>query len=391
MRLTGLPLELASYPARAVTSSRFASLRTPLRDEYFLPRALMPLVDGPPAEVRAFIEDDNRGAILPEPIATIDGDAFYLSVKGVGASVAPYSWRPLDRRYAAELAHDRRARERLERSASDGSDRIITGELWLRGSPYGGQGWEHAATALRLSERADITSLHGFRLAPVVKVAFLPEPLEELLRSIYWYRQYRGRIVQELRLVPSNVRVYFHSRSTIGRSAGHVFDAFGVGSNERALGFEVRFVQSTVAMLTLFARTLEVDPHGGGYRGLDFHDVWLDKDAVVAPSGTVYFVDLEGIEEVTVDRSAVREKLEDQVYRSLYEMTFAYEQIEDERRRRFGGSATATSHFESVLRVALAHDPYVRLRSSGKRLEFEIRNNRQEEELYTRFQAVDRS
>jgi hypothetical protein len=390
MILAGLPIDLAEYPAEVVTNPQFAATVPAALDACYLPLAVQPLLPEAPRAIRRFIEDDNRGAILPAAVATLDGQPFYLSIKGVGAAVAPYSWRALDRGYAAELAHDPLVRARLGSSPPEGTDRTITGELWLRGSPYGGQGWEHAATALGISERADLTSIRGFLIAPVVQIARLPPALEEQLRSIYWYRQYRGRFVQEIRLVPSNVRIYFHARNTVGNNVRHVFDLFRVDSNERALVFETNFLRTTVAMLTLFARTMERASGPDEFRGLDFHDVWLDKDAVVAPNGSVYFVDLEGIDEVAVAREGVREKIEDQVYRSLYELTFAYEQIEAERIRRFGDAGGAAEHFEGLLRAALQDDPIVRLRAVGRGLEFEIRNNCQEPSLYTRFQAVDR-
>ena len=389
MRLVGQPLELTGYRAETVTNRQFRTLAPARLDRCYLPRPLVPLMDEPPQETLGFLEDDNRGAVLPDPVATLDGLEFYLSVKGVGSSVDPYSWRPLDRGYAAELAQDAGVREKLGNTPPERTDRIITGELWLRGSPYGGQGLEHAATALGISERADLTSIGGFLIAPVVKISYLPSALEEQLRQLFWYRQYRGRIVQELRLVPSNVRIYFHARNTVGENVRHVFDLFGIDSDERALRFETNFVRSAVAMLTLFARTLTPGAAASTFRGLDFHDVWLDKDAVVAPNGAVYFVDLEGIEEVAVERARVKEKIEDQVYRSLYELTFAYEQVEQERARRFGGHGSRKAHFEAILRAALVHDPVVGLREDGPRLEFLIRNNCQEESLYTRFPAVD--
>jgi hypothetical protein len=389
MKLAGSPLELAAYPAESITNRQFQEPTLSQLDRFYLPRALSLLVAETPEETQLFVEDDNRGAVLPNAIATLDGQEFFLSVKGIGSSVDPYSWRPLDRGYAAELTRDSEVRRRFQQAPPDRTDRIITGELWLRGSPYGGQGLEHASTALRISERADLTSIGGFLIAPVLKICFLPKQLEEELREIYWYRQYRGRIVQELRLVPSNVRVYFHSRNTVGNNVRHVFDLFGVESDEEAVRFETNFVRSTVAMLTLFARTMRPDESNGRFRGLDFHDVWLDKDAVVSPNGSVYFVDLEGIEEVAVERGAVREKIEDQVYRSLYELTFAYEQIEHERARRFGEAGSRQRRFEGILRSAVADDPFVRLREDGPHVEMVIRNNCQEESLYTRFQAVD--
>jgi hypothetical protein len=389
MRLTGPPLELAAYWGDTITNPQFLGSDLARLDRFYLPAALTSLMDEPVLETREFIEDDNRGAILPESIATLDGQEFYLSVKGIGSTIDPYSWKPLDRTYAAGLTEDLAVRQRLGRAPATGSDRIITGELWLRGSPYGGQGLEHATTALRVSEMAEVTSINGFLIAPVVKVCLFPPKLAEQLRGIHWYRMYRGRMVQEIRLVPSNVRIYFHAKHTVGNNVAHVFDLLGVDSNARALGFEVNFVRTTVAMLTLFARTLTLDSARGTYRGLDFHDVWLDKDAVVAPSGAVYFVDLEGIEEVAVDRKDVKEKIEDQVYRSLYELTFAYEQIERERARRFGEAGSRKRQFEWVLREALRDDPFVRLEERGTNLEMVIRNKRQEESLYTRFQAVD--
>src|SRR5207249_9590954 len=83
------------------------------------------------------------------------------------------------------------------------------------------------------------------------------------------------------------------------------------------------------------------DNGNGTYSGLDFYDVWLDKDAVLAPDGTIFWVDLEGLQAITIggmDRDDlefnIEEKMEHQIYRSLYEFMYAYEQIERERVRR---------------------------------------------------------
>ncbi|MGB6501397.1 MAG: hypothetical protein WBG19_08375 [Thermoplasmata archaeon] len=390
MKLTGTPVELDGYSAESVTNPQFGSFDISRLDRVYLPPGMRPLADEPPLETKTFIEDDNRGAIHPDPVATLDGRAFYLSVKGVGSAVDPYSNRPLDRSAAAALTDDPELRERLGRPPADRDPRLITGELWLRGSPYGGQGIEHAMTALRVSERADLTSLHGFLIAPVVKVCYLPRPIEERVRRIFWYRQYPGRIVQEIRLVPSNVRIYFHAKHTVGTSIRHLFDLFGLTRSASAVAFETNFVRSTVALLTLYARTLAFDAERGRCTGLDFHDVWLDKDAVIAPDGAVYFVDLEGIEEVALEEEFVREKIEDQIYRSLYEFMFAFEQVEQERVRRFGSPPDRRSHFERILEEALRDDPFVRLRRDGPHLEMIVRNLASKENLYLGFRMVDR-
>jgi hypothetical protein len=393
MRLTGTPVHLVPYAARTITNRRFAATDLAALDKCYLPPAMTGLSDDPPASPREFVEDDNRSAISPEPVARYDGLDYYLSVKGVGSTIDPFSSRALDRMLAATLTADPAVRRRLEAppvmTAAGESERFITGELWLRGSPYGGQGLAHAETSLRVSERAEPTALHGFQIAPVVKIAYLPPDVEARIRSIHWYRTFRGPIVQELRLVPSNVRIYFHSRTTVGSDIRHLFDLFHLDSDPRALAFELEYVRSAIAMLTLFARTLERDAAGTNYTGLDFLDVWLDKDAVLAPNGSVVFVDLEGIEPVAVERRAVVEKIEDQVYRSLYEFMFAYEQIDGERRRRFGDVGSRKLRLATIVERALAGDRYVRPVRNGDGLDLEIRNDLGDDALITAFRLVD--
>jgi hypothetical protein len=392
-RLAGSPVHLVPYSARTVTNRWFAADDLAALDLCFLPPAMTGLTDLPRGEVRSFVEDDNRSAITPEAVARYDGLDYYLSVKGIGSTVDPFSARPLDRTLVAGLVADAEIRRRLEAppvaTPSGEVDRLITGEVWLRGSPYGGQGLGHAEIALRISERADPTSIRGFRIAPVVKIAYLPLEVEGRVRSIHWYRTFRGPIVQELRLVPSNVRVYFHSRTTLGSDVRHVFDRFGLDSDAQALAFELEFVRSSVAVLTLYARTLAHHPDGRRLVGLDFLDVWLDKDAVLAPNGAVFFVDLEGIEPVAVERGEVVEKLEDQVYRSLYEFMFAYEQIDGERRRRFGDAGSRKGRLATVVARALEHDPYVRPVPADGGLDLEIRNALSDQSLYTTFRLID--
>ena len=386
-------MRLAEYPASTITNRQFRRMELPGLDRFFLPPALTGLLDDRPIAVRSFLEDDNRGAVATDPIATLDGTPFYLSVKGVGSAVDPFASRPLDRSTVERLTEDPDVRRRLAAPTvppgPDDPERFITGEVWLRGSPYGGQGLEHARVALGISERADLTSLEGFRLAPVVKIAHLPPVLEERIRALHWFRRFPGPIVQEIRLVPSNVRIYFHGKQTLGMGVRDVFDTFRLDSAHKALRFEVAYLRSTVALLTLFARTLRFDAARDRYYGLDFHDVWLDKDAVVAPDGTVYFVDLEGIEEEGLDRDRVREKIEDQVFRSLYEFLFAYEQIDQERRRRFGGPESRKAQLVALLERALAEDRYVRLAAEVRPAALEIRNALADEGLYTNFPLVD--
>jgi hypothetical protein len=122
---------------------------------------------------------------------------------------------------------------------------------------------------------------------------------------------------------------------------------------------------------------------------LDFYDVWLDKDAVLAPDGTVYFVDLEGLEWITVQAKNVHEKIDDQIYRSLYEFMYAYEQIERERTARFGPMLDRKAQFEYILREALRDDEVVNLSLEGQSLELVVGNILGEKPLTKNFPMID--
>jgi hypothetical protein len=388
MRMKGLPMVLNSYGAQDVITNRhFREFSMKEFENVYLPESMAPFTDEEPSGSREFIVDDNRGAVSASPFMRIDGTDFHLSVKGVGSTTNPFSRELFDKAEIGGLVKDPKLRERIVNS-KDIAPRYITGELWLRGSPYGGQGLQHATTSMRVSEMADLTSIHGFRFAPQVKTVVLPEEVEREVKNVYWYRRFGGRIAQETRLVPSNIRIYFHSGSTVGGNASSIFDLFGITENEMALEFLINFVRSGIAFLTLFARSLRYN-QDGSYSGLDFYDVWLDKDAVLAPDGTIFFVDLEGLEWITVAKAAVHEKLEDQIYRSLYELMYAYEQLERERSRRFGEIMDRKERFERILRHALEEDEIVSVRRNGERLDLVIGNILGEESLILSFPIID--
>jgi hypothetical protein len=386
--MKGLPLSLDAYEASEIlTNEHFREFKLPEFERTYLPESMRPFTDLSRSGTREFIVDDNRGAVSPSPSLKLDDTDFYLSVKGVGSTTDPFSHRLLGKAEICRLLKDAQLEDKIVNS-EEGAPRYLTGELWLRGSPYGGQGLQHAATAMRVSEMADLTSIHGFRVAPLVKIVFLPESLEKEIKKIYWYRRFGGRMVQETRLVPSNVRVYFHSGSTVGGSVSSIFDLFGIDENDKAMEFLKNFVKSGIAFLTLFTRSTRRNGDGT-FSGLDFYDVWLDKDAVLAPDGTIYFVDLEGLEWVTLREKGIQEKIDDQIYRSLYEFMFAYEQIEQERLARFGEAAERKTQFEYLLREALKDDEVIDLVREGESLQLVVGNVLGEERLVRRFPIID--
>jgi len=389
MKLKGQPLSLNVYEAyETLTNKQLSRFEMDEFGRIHLAECMRPFTDLEVLDTKEFNADDNRGAISSSPFLKMDGTEFYLSVKGIGSTTSPFSHRLLCKDEICRLLNDSKRRDKIINSPESAS-RYITGELWLRGSPYGGQGLEHAMTSLRVSEMADLTSLHGFRIAPLVKIVYLPVEIENEIKKLYWYRSFKGKIVQETRLVPSNVRIYFHSGSTLGGNIKSVFNLFGIDSNAKALSFLRNFVKSGIAFLTLFSRTLRSNSDGT-FGGLDFYDVWLDKDAVIAPDGTVYFVDLEGLEWITVEEKKVSEKIDDQIYRSLYEFMYAYEQIEQERVARFGDGIDRKVQFEHFLREALKDDEVVDVSSEGQSLNLVIGNILRESRLTKEFAILDR-
>jgi hypothetical protein len=400
MKIKGTPISLNVYEAAKTRRNKhFFGFNMPDFDRVYLPDSMKAFNAASPLYSKEFVVDDNRSAVNPNKCVTIDGTDFFLSVKGIGSITNPFSRQLLKKDEMVSLITDTEIRNKLMSSDED-FHRYLTGEMWCRGSPYGVQGLRYANIAMDASEYDDITSIHGFRIAPVVSIAFLPQQLQEQIRKLYWYRQFKGEIVQEIRLVPSNVRVYFHSDWTIGEDTCTVFKLFNIDSNEKAEDFERNFLKSGMAVLTLLSRSLK-NNGDGTYSGLDFYDVWLDKDAVIAPDGTIFWADLEGLEWITLFKreyrekdsiemtSDIEEKMEYQIYRSTYELMYAYEQIERERIRQFGHDVDRKVHFEYLLRDAIRNDEVLSLEREGSSLNLVIGNILKDESLTRRFTVLD--
>ena len=401
IELRGMPIDLNVYEGAGTTTNRyFRSFKMPEFEKVYLPESVGPFTEADPMGTREFLIDDNRSAVSREPYLTIDGTDFYFSIKGIGSTTSPFS-RQLFRKeeICSLLKNNSGVKDRIMdlKEKEMKLPRYLTGELWSRGCPYGSQGLEFASIAMKAAEMSDAstTSIHGFRIAPLVKIIKLPKALQEEATQVYWYRRFKQEMVQEARLIPSNVRIYFHSDWTIGDDTGELFDFFHIDSNERAMDFLRNFVGSGIAILTLFVRSMRRND-SGTYTGLDFYDVWLDKDAVLAPDGTIFWADLEGLQDITIggrDRADlefnIEEKMEHQIYRSLYEFMYAYEQIDRERIKRFGHATDRKIQFEYLLKDALRDDGIVGLHRNPDSLELVIGNVLGEEKLTKNFTILD--
>ena len=397
--LRGTPINLNVYGgAGTITNKHFRSFQMPEFEKIYLPDSAKPFSYLDPIGTKELLIDDNRSAVSRRPYVTIDGTDFYFSVKGIGSTTSPFSRQLFTKEEVCSLLKSSSLKDKVMNAKDrEKFPRYLTGELWSRGCPYGSQGLEFASVAMRATEMSDAstTSIHGFRIAPLVKIVKLPDALQTEFTQVYWYRRFKQEMVQEGRLLPSNVRIYFHSDWTIGDDTGELFDFFRIDDNDKAVEFLRNFVRSGIAILTLFCRSMS-DNGDGTYSGLDFYDVWLDKDAVLAPDGTIFWADLEGLQTITIggkDRADlefnIEENMEHQIYRSLYEFMYAYEQIDRERVRRFGHATDRKIQFEYLLRDALKDDEVVDLRRNSDSLELVIGNILGEEKLAKEFTILD--
>jgi hypothetical protein len=257
----------------------------------------------------------------------------------------------------------------LLRKTNNGSGRFITAERWFGNTPYGGQAPDNAMLGLLASLRANRNEIHGFHICPIMALVQLPSEFQKLSSNFYWYRKYTGAYWQEFRLMPSNVRLYFQSPVTFGADTAQAFALFGLNSFESCERFLKNLAKSTFAALTLYARTLRHDPRSDCYMGLGYHDVWLDKDAVIAPDGTLHFADLEGVEDIRA-RTAddAKEQVLMQFYRNIYEGNFALEAMAAQTEKILAmdfGRRERRAWLMEIIEDSCRADPFLKVERRG--------------------------
>lgn len=316
------------------------------------------------------VRDGNRSVILPEVVVSIGARPYALSVKGVGARPPLYGDSPVEFAFNSDYGASALHPSQGELAGS----RQVTAESWFGESPYGAQGELPSAYSLMVTEFSDGANINGFWICPTVEVCELPQEIQRDAHARYWYRRNRGPYYQEHRLVPSNVRVYHESEWTLGQSPEAVLSAFGVLTAPDADAFIDRYIASGVAALTVYVRTMRKTEWG--YRGLHYDDVYLDKDAVIAPDGTMHFVDIEGLDWVLGGADVpVDQRIREQFNYNFYEMMYGLDLLLRERERLAGRSlrqderrAVAAAHFE----LALSRDPFVRCEPSSDGLDLVV-------------------
>jgi hypothetical protein len=323
------------------------------------------------------IRDENRNAILPEKNIELDGRIYYLSIKGCGAYEDMIHGGAISVETLRYLCHQPHLLPKLN-SVTSGIG-FILGESWMNESPYGAQGKENAFDELNISQLANPVSIHGAYICPVIGILPIPSIVENSAREFFWFRTYPDRFYQELRLVPSRTRLYFESDEVID-SPENIFALFDVTEAETLRNFELRFIRSGIALLTLFTRTLRVEQ--GELSGLIYQDVWFDKDCIVAPDGTIHFADLEGLvwKKCTVEQY---QKIQTQEWHKLvFEFYSALIRIDTYRRElvfnSLGNSQSPPTWLHQkqelafLTKLAIDNDPFIAIITENGDLLIEI-------------------
>ncbi len=272
------------------------------------------------------VRDENRNAIIPENFIEIGGKIFYLSVKGCGAYEDMFFGGELNPSKIQNACRNSKYLSKID-SLSTGLG-FIMGESWMGESPYGAQGFTNGFDELNFSKIAKLDSINGAYICPTIAVIKLPKKIEDLARKFFWFRTYTDHFCQVLRLLPSNVRLYFESSAVIA-NPNSIFELFRIDTIERAENFELNFIKSGIALLTLYTRSAIIE--GNEIKGIVYQDIWLDKDCVVAPDGTIHFADIEGFiwKKVSMDEYEQTQKKEWQ--KLVYEFLYALVQIDSYR------------------------------------------------------------
>jgi len=359
-------------------AKNFRGVFPDIHDKIFIPESALPMVPGGfAAQEVDGVADNNRSLIIPGMGVELSPHRYFLEIKGIGSRSSMFGFSSLDRP-GGNTPHPGGTMTEHWRQRTY-SKPVMTGESWFGSSPYGAAGKEASVDSVKITDMAgdgDLpTCINGFWICPVIAFNEMPSWLVDAFKGRYWYRRYRHGWFQQLRLIPSDIRLYFSSDATLGVNAQHVLKAFEIDTHEKLDGFIDNFISSGIAALTLGARTIKKVENS--FSLLDYDDVWLDKDSLIAPDGTIHFADIDDIEWMPYpDESAARRKIEKQFERNYFEFMFGLDSLISQRDRmseRLPSMAGRREDLALRYEMALSADRVVKTERTGASLDMIVR------------------
>jgi len=306
------------------------------------------------------IRDENRNAIIPGRHVEIDGRTYFLSIKGCGANEDMFFGESLTVEKLASACHDPVLLDRV--LGLHEPTGFIMSENWMGESPFGAQGASNAKEGIDMSRLANGLHINGAYICPIIGIVPLAGPIEDAARKFYWFRQFPESFYQEMRLVPSRTRLYFESTQVIA-DPETALSQFNVNTPKKAEQFELNFIRSGLALLSLFSRTIKYQDRA--LAGVVYQDVWFDKDAIVAPDGVIHFADIEGLGWMQVDESKWGIIQKKEWNKLAYEFLYSLVQVDTYRHYVENTATTWAKQRDSLsffIQMAIDKDPYLRVK-----------------------------
>lgn len=228
------------------------------------------------------ISEGGRSAVFPERTYTIGDQEFAVNVKGCGCLYTP------DKLLSEGLPNKVRRRiERLNKTVNSNLT-LITNQYDAYDRPIGGQRLDWALENLYISDGVFSKEL-GMYICPVISVAEISGAyILEIDGYIYKYGY-----GQEIRLVPSNVRLeYDRGIYNLGyrNNLNYLIRKVGIRKED----FLINLLRTSLQACLLEARTMKRDKDRK-FSAYTYDVVDLYKDGVIAADGKLYFADLECI------------------------------------------------------------------------------------------------
>jgi len=353
--------ELIAIPTDGenIIPANMKNVKTGLEDKLVVSMNISDHIPGDHKKILA-IPDGNRGAILPDFKTELWGRSFFVGLKGIGARTSMFEDGPLDFG-GLSLSHEPQ----------------FMSESWFGENPWGAMSQKVCIEDKLVTELVNRGSINGFYICPMIRATPLPEWLMKEAKSHFWYRRLDrpGPYYQQARLMPSDVRLFYQSEATLGRKTAEVLKAFRISSSEDMDSFIDKYISSGIAALTLITRTVQKHEIWG-LAALDFIDVWLDKDSVLAPDGTIYFADIEGLDWIPLrDEAEAILRMKRQFDRNYYEFMYGLDILLKER-QRLSNLHTSRLELRQILAerldLALKRDLFVELNRTENTLYIEL-------------------